>query len=88
MAPRDQFSYIENPSFSLGLSQEEIQDHTVSRSVKEPETRREDIQVKLPQRRKSLRLKTTLNSSPFPSTSAEQVENVKPIVFYSFFDFG
>ncbi|KAJ4876224.1 Uncharacterized protein Rs2_41242 [Raphanus sativus] len=77
MAPRDQFSYIENPSFSLGLSQEEIQDHTVSRSVKEPETRREDIQVKLPQRRKSLRLKTTLNSSPFPSTSAEQMSDME-----------
>ncbi|CDY45569.1 BnaC09g21410D [Brassica napus] len=56
MALRDPFSFIENPLFALGLSQEEKQDHTDGRSSQEPESIEEDSHDKLPQRRKSLRL--------------------------------
>ena len=56
MALRDPFSFIENPLFALGLSQEEKHDHTDGRSSQEPENIEEDRHDKLPQRRKSLRL--------------------------------
>ncbi|KAF2618928.1 hypothetical protein F2Q68_00038807 [Brassica cretica] len=61
MALRDPFPFIENPSFSLGLSREEKQDHTDGRSSQEQETVEEDNQDMLPQRRKSLRLRNSLN---------------------------
>ena len=80
MALRDPFPFIENSSFSLGLSQEERQDHTNGRSSQEPETVEKDSQAKLPQRRKSLRLRNFLNPTLLPSTSVEQVQNVKSIV--------
>ena len=80
MALRDPFPFFENPSFSLGLSQEEQQDHTDGKSSQEPETVGEGSKVKLPQRRKSLRLQNSLNSTLFPSTSVEQVQHVKSIV--------
>ena len=80
MAQRDPFPFIENPSFSLGLSQEEKQDHTDGRSSQEPETVEEDSQDKVPKRRKSLRLRNFLNSTLPLSTSVEQVQNVKSIV--------
>ena len=80
MAQRDPFPFIENPSFSLGLSQEEKQDHTDGRSSQEPESIEEDRHEKLPQRRKSLRLGNFLNSTLPQSTSVEQVQNMKSIV--------
>jgi len=80
MAQRDPFPFIENPSFSLGLSQEEKQDHTDGRSSQEPESVEEDSHDKLPQRRKSLRLRNFLNSTLPQSTSVEQVQNMKSIV--------
>ncbi|WZZ77793.1 hypothetical protein YC2023_098365 [Brassica napus] len=69
MALRDPFPFIENPSFSLGLSREEKQDHTDGRSSQEQETIEEDNQDMLPQRRKSLRLRNSLNPTLPPSTS-------------------
>ena len=84
MALRDPFPFIENSSFSLGLSQEERQDHTNGRSSQEPETVEEDSQDKLPQRRKSLRLRKSLNPTLPPSTSVDQVQNVKSIVVLNF----
>ncbi|CAN6898330.1 unnamed protein product [Brassica oleracea] len=69
MALRDPFPFIENPSFSLGLSREEKQDHTDGRSSQEQETVEEDNQDMLPQRRKSLRLRNSLNPTLPPSTS-------------------
>ena len=84
MALRDPFPFIENPSFSLGLPQEEKQDHTDGRSSQEPETVEEDSQDKLPQRRKSLRLRKSLNPTLPPSTSVDQVQNVKSIVVLNF----
>lgn len=80
MALRDPFPFFENPSFSLGLAQEEQQDHTDGRSSQEPETVEEGSQVKLPQRRKSLRLQKFLDSTLLLFTLAEQVQNVKSIV--------
>ncbi|CAN6801966.1 unnamed protein product, partial [Brassica oleracea] len=77
MALRDPFPFFENPSFSLGLSQEEQQDHTDGKSSQEPETVGEGSKVKLPQRRKSLRLQNSLNSTLFPSTSVEQVQHME-----------
>ncbi|KAL0722704.1 hypothetical protein Bca4012_037303 [Brassica carinata] len=56
---------------------EEKQDHTDGRPPQEPETVEEDSQVKLPQRRKSLRLKNFLNSSLLPSTSLEQMSEME-----------
>ncbi|CDY17805.1 BnaC08g04190D [Brassica napus] len=69
MALRDPFPFIENPSFSLGLSREEKQDHTDGRSSQEQETIEEDNQDMLPQRRMSLRLRNSLNPTLPPSTS-------------------
>lgn len=69
----DTFPYIEKPSFSLGLSQEEREEFTDGGTTKEPDTVKEDTQVNLTQRRKSLRLKTSLKSSLIPSTSVHQV---------------
>ena len=69
MALRDRFPFIENPSFSLGLSRVEKQDHTDGRSSQEQETVEEDNQDMLPQRRKSLRLRNSLNPTLPPSTS-------------------
>ncbi|CAN6924696.1 unnamed protein product [Brassica oleracea] len=77
MALRDPFPFFENPSFSLGLSQEEQQDHTDGKSSQEPETVGEGSKVRLPQRRKSLRLQNSLNSTLFPSTSVEQVQHME-----------
>nr|VDC66775.1 unnamed protein product [Brassica rapa] len=76
MALRDPFPFFENPSFSLGLAQEEQQDHTDGRSSQEPETVEEGSQVKLAQRRKSLRLQNFLDSTLLLFTSAEQVQNI------------
>ncbi|WZZ70977.1 hypothetical protein YC2023_082347 [Brassica napus] len=77
MALRDPFPFIENSSFSLGLSQEERQDHTNGRSSQEPETVEKDSQAKLPQRRKSLRLRNFLNPTLLPSTSVEQISEME-----------
>ncbi|KAH0899418.1 hypothetical protein HID58_048986 [Brassica napus] len=77
MSLRDPFSFIENPSFALGLSQEEKQDHTDGRSSQEPESVEEDSHDKLPQRRKSLRLRNFLNSTLPQSTSVEQISEME-----------
>ncbi|KAF2573915.1 hypothetical protein F2Q70_00001981 [Brassica cretica] len=77
MALRDPFSFIENPSFALGLSQEEKHDHTDGRSSQEPENIEEDSHDKLPQRRKSLRLRNFLNSTLPQSTSVEQISEME-----------
>uniref|UniRef100_A0A0D2ZS02 Ubiquitin-like protease family profile domain-containing protein n=1 Tax=Brassica oleracea var. oleracea TaxID=109376 RepID=A0A0D2ZS02_BRAOL len=81
MALRDPFSFIENPLFALGLSQEEKQDHTDGRSSQEPESIEEDRHEKLPQRRKSLRLGNFLNSTLPQSTSVEQISGMELFPF-------
>ncbi|KAF3593017.1 hypothetical protein DY000_02023363 [Brassica cretica] len=90
MALRDPFPFIENPSFSLGLSQEEKQDHTDGRSSQEPETVEEDNQDKLPQRRKSLRLRNSLNPTLPPSTSVDQISEMEsfPVIEIPSFSLG
>ncbi|KAH0868384.1 LOW QUALITY PROTEIN: hypothetical protein HID58_075406 [Brassica napus] len=90
MALRDPFPFIENPSFSLGLSQEEKQDHTDGRSSQEPETVEEDNQDKLPQRRKSLRLRNSLNTTLPPSTSVDQISEMEsfPVIEIPSFSLG
>uniref|UniRef100_A0A0D3CXZ3 DUF1985 domain-containing protein n=1 Tax=Brassica oleracea var. oleracea TaxID=109376 RepID=A0A0D3CXZ3_BRAOL len=90
MAQRDPFPFIENPSFSLGLSQEEKQDHTDGRSSQEPETVEEDSQDKVPKRRKSLRLRNFLNSTLPLSTSVEQISEMEsfPVIEIPSFSLG
>ncbi|CAN6907123.1 unnamed protein product [Brassica oleracea] len=90
MALRDPFSFIENPSFALGLSQEEKQDHTDGRSSQEPESIEEDSHDKLPQRRKSLRLPNFLNSTLPQSTSVEQISEMElfPVIEIPSFSLG
>nr|VDD36778.1 unnamed protein product [Brassica oleracea] len=90
MALRDPFPFIENPSFSLGLSQEEKQDHTDGRSSQEPEAVEEDNQDKLPQRRKSLRLRNSLNTTLPPSTSVDQISEMEsfPVIEIPSFSLG
>ncbi|CAN6856716.1 unnamed protein product [Brassica oleracea] len=90
MSLRDPFSFIENPSFALGLSQEEKQDHTDGRSSQEPESVEEDSHDKLPQRRKSLRLRNFLNSTLPQSTSVEQISGMElfPVIEIPSFSLG
>ncbi|CAF1963258.1 unnamed protein product [Brassica napus] len=90
MALRDPFSFIENSSFALGLSQEEKQDHTDGRSSQEPESIEEDSHDKLPQRRKSLRLRNFLNSTLPQSTSVEQISEMElfPVIEIPSFSLG
>ncbi|CAN7022295.1 unnamed protein product [Brassica rapa subsp. trilocularis] len=90
MALRDPFPFFENPSFSLGLAQEEQQHHTDGRSSQEPETVEEGIQVKLPQRRKSLRLQNFLDSTLLLFTSAEQMSEMElfPVIEILSFSLG
>ncbi|KAJ4910156.1 Uncharacterized protein Rs2_04777 [Raphanus sativus] len=73
MSLREPFQFFESPSFSLGLSQEEKEDYMNGRPAKQPETVTNDNQVKLPQRRKSLRLNPFLNSSLLPSASLDKM---------------
>lgn len=84
MTLRDTFPYIENPSFSLGLSQEETQNNTDGTTVQELETVEEESQILIPQRRKSLRLRTSSKSTSGPSTSLEQVQDVKSVEIIDF----
>ncbi|XP_048626906.1 uncharacterized protein LOC125594968 [Brassica napus] len=64
---------VATQSLQTGSLEEERQDHTNGRSSQEPETVEKDSQAKLPQRRKSLRLRNFLNPTLLPSTSVEQV---------------
>ncbi|KAF3501391.1 hypothetical protein F2Q69_00041533 [Brassica cretica] len=90
MALRDPFPFIENPSFSLGLSQEKKPDHSDGRSSQEPETVEEDNQDKLPQRRKSLRLRNSLNLTLPPSTLVDQISEMEsfPVIEILSFSLG
>ncbi|CAF2085875.1 unnamed protein product [Brassica napus] len=90
LALRDPFPFFENPSFSLGLAQEEQQDHTDGISSQEPETVEEGSQVKLPQRRKSLRLQNFLDSTLLLFTSAEHMSEMElfPVIEILSFSLG
>ncbi|KAL0656438.1 hypothetical protein Bca4012_077022 [Brassica carinata] len=68
---------VATQSVRTGRLEEEKQDHTDGRSSQEPETVEEDNQDKLPQRRKSLRLRNSLNTTLPPSTSVDQISEME-----------